>query len=334
MQQVAWAPENGLARVLKDAWAFFGGMRAPLAHFNISWRAHMWVIPVIARLRSRARLVGSMRAMPERYEDTPRRRYFGVVPGLQLWKLPDLLVGRVWARALHATVSVNRDDYPPRLVQEFGFPRGRLSVIYNGVVLPEQAPDAAQRQAARARFKCPEGAFVLAYVGRVSKEKGLRYAIEALSSCAGDVHLLVAGIGDDLEATQALVRELGLESRVHFLGYVPDPQSVFCAAEVAVVPSLWNEAFGRVVVEAMGCAVPVIATTVGGMQELFDDGIHGAFVPKADAPAIAAAVNRLHADRSRLAAASAAARRLAVERYSTQRVAQEYGSLYERVAHA
>lgn len=334
VQPVDWAPEKGLAAVWRAAWRFFGEVEAPVLHFNISWREWMWAVPLAARLRTRARLVGSMRAMPERYEDTPRRRHFGVIPGLQLWKLPDLAVGRAWARLLHATVSVNRDDYPPRLVQEFGFARERLSVIYNGVRIPERVPAEAERRAARERLGCPADAWVLAYVGRVSQEKGLRHAVEALPDCDPAVHLVVAGVGNDLEAMQALVQRLGLVSRVHFLGYVSDPLSVFEAAHAAVVPSLWNEAFGRVVVEAMGVGVPVIATTVGGMQELFEHGREGEFVPKADAGAIAAAIGRLHGDEPRRAAMAAAARRLAVERYSTQRVASEYGALYERLAHA
>ncbi len=331
---IAWAPEHGPWRVAKAAWALFGELRAPLVHFNISWRPFMWLVPVIARLRGGARLVGSMRAMPERYEDTPRKRHLGFIPGLQLWKLPDLLVGRVWARALHATVSVNRDDYPPRLQQEFGFPAKRLSVIYNGVRIAELAPSDAERAQARQLFGCPAGAFVVAYVGRVSQEKGVRYAIEALAQCPAHVHLLVAGEGNDVEASRELAQSLGLAGRVHFLGYVAQPLTVFAAAHVAVVPSLWNEAFGRVVVEAMGCEVPVVATTVGGMQELFTQGVEGCFVPKADAPAIAAALTALATDETRRVAMARAARELALSRYSTQRVAGEYGALYERVAHA
>jgi glycosyltransferase involved in cell wall biosynthesis len=332
--RVGWAPEQPLSTVAREAWRLFGGLDARLVHFNISWRSHMWLVPVIARWRCRARLVGSMRAMPDRYDLIPRRRYFGVIPGLQLWKLPDLVVGRVWARALHATVSVNRDDYPPRLVSEFGFPSRRLSVIYNGVRLPEALPSDSGRAQARAALGLPADAFVAVYVGRVSQEKGVRYAIEALPAAGAGAHLVIAGDGNDLEAARARALELGVGDRVHFLGYVADPSSLYAAAHVALVPSLWNEAFGRVVVEAMGQGVPVIATAVGGMQELFDHGVQGLFVPKADAAAIGAAMARLRADGALRGRMATAARVLAVERYSTQRVAAEYGSLYEALSDA
>jgi glycosyltransferase involved in cell wall biosynthesis len=334
LQRLDWAPERGMVGVARAAWRLFGAIDAPVLHFNISWRPNMWLVPVVARLRSAARLVGSMRAMPERYEATPRRRHLGLIPGLQLWKLPDLLVGRVWARALHATVSVNRDDYPPRLLHEFGFTAARLSVIYNGVRIAAELPSDAERLQARRRFGCPDDAFVVAYVGRVSQEKGVRHAIEALTGCQARVHLVVAGEGNDLESARALTQQAGLADRVHFLGYVAQPLEVFAAAHMAVVPSLWNEAFGRVVVEAMGCGLPVVATLVGGMRELFDDGVQGYFVPKADSSAITSAIDRLVGDERLRQRMASAARELALQRYSTQRVATEYGALYQRLTHA
>jgi len=331
---VRWAPEQPLHMVANEVWRFFGGLDARLLHFNISWRSNMWLVPLIARWRSEARLVGSMRAMPDRYELVPRTLHFGVIPGLRLWKLPDLGVGRVWARALHATVSVNRDDYPPRLISEFGFAANRLSVIYNGVRPVAAVPSEAERAHARASLGLPVGAFVVVYVGRVSQEKGVRYAIEALTAADAEVHLVIAGEGDDLAAARSLAGELGVSSRVHFLGYVTNPAHVYTAADVAVVPSLWNEAFGRVVVEAMGYGVPTVATAVGGMRELFDHGVQGLFVPKADAGAIAGALETLRLDGGLRQSMAVAARELALARYSSERVAAEYASLYERVVSA
>jgi glycosyltransferase involved in cell wall biosynthesis len=124
---------------------------------------------------------------------------------------------------------------------------------------------------------------------------------------------------------------LRVADRVNFLGYVSQPFDVFSAVDVAVVPSLWNEAFGRVVVEAMACGTAVIATAVGGMRELFEDGHEGIFVPKADAVAIAEAINRLARDHHELRAMQRAGRELAERRYSTARVAAEYAALYQRV---
>jgi len=329
--QLDWSPERSPLQVARAAWRLFSRVRAPLIHFNISWRPSMWLIPLLARLCTRARLVGTMRAMPEPYDRIPRGHLLGFIRSPRLWMLPDMLVGRVWARALHATVSVNRDDYPPRLKREFAFPANRLSVIYNGVRIPAQVPSDAQRQAARQALGCSEGDFIVAYVGRVSSEKGLRYAIDALANCPARVKLLVAGEGDEEAALKERANALGLGGRVRFLGYIAQPFDVFTAAHVTVVPSLWNEAFGRVVVEAMACRSAVVATAVGGMRELFEHGREGMFVPKEDAAAIAAALNQLEADPARLDAMQHAGRQLAEQRYATSRVAAENTALYARL---
>lgn len=326
-----WAPERSLLQVLAAAWRLFGQLDARLIHFNISWRSRMWLIPLVARLRSGAWLVGTMRAMPEPYERIPRRRYFGLIPSPRVWMWPDLLMGRAWARSLHATVSVNRDDYPPRLMSEFAFSRDRLSVIYNGVRIPARAPTPEEHRAARIKLGYAADDMVLAYVGRVSPEKGLRYMIDALPACDARVHLVVAGDGDEIESLKERAQKLGVAARVRFLGYVSQPFEVFTGAQIAVVPSLWNEAFGRVVVEAMACGSAVIATAVGGMRELFEHGREGLLVPKESAQALADAVNQLVRDPAALAAMQQAGRVLAETRYATTRVAAEYAALYERV---
>lgn len=331
LRRVEWSPEDSFNHVTRYAWQFFRSIDSRLFHFNISWRQRMWIIPLIARLASGARIIGSMRAMPDSTDDIPRQRHFGFIPGLRLWTLPDHFRGRVWARTSHITVSVNRDDYPPRLIREYGFPPGRLRVVYNGVPIPAHMPDNVARKAAKTRFGLPEDTFIAAYVGRISEEKGIRYAIEAIHACNPKVHLLVAGDGEQLEELKTFVNQLHLGERVHFIGYVGDPNAVFSAAELSLVPSLWNEAFGRVVVEAMANGSVVIATAVGGMQELFTDSEEGFFVPKADSYAIACAINNLCNDAARWHRMSTAGRLLAETRYATQRVAAEYGKIYSEL---
>lgn len=327
-QRVDWSPEDGFIQVASAAWNFFRRINARLLHFNISWRRHMWLIPLMARLLSSARLIGTMRAIPDSYDLIPRRRYLGFIPGLRLWTLPDHAIGRIWAMTLHLTVSVNRNDFPPRLIREFGFSPQTLKVVYNGVAIPDSIPSVEERQARKASLVPNPEVFLATYVGRVSDEKGIHYAVKALAFCDPNVHLVIAGEGEQLEALKTLSSQLGLASRVHFIGYVSDPFSVFSAADVALVPSLWNEAFGRVVVEAMACATPVIATSVGGMRELFTDGEEGLFIPPADAKALAAAIDRLFNGTELWEKVSHAGRKLAESRYATTRVADDYSELY------
>ena len=325
---VDWAPEQPLAQVARSVWRLLRQLDADVIHFNISWRRRMWCVPLIARLASRAKLVGTMRAMPEPLSDLPRRRHFGFIPGLRLWAWPDFIVGRAWAHALHATVSVNRDNYPPRLVRAFGFPRSRLSVIYNGVYMPAALPTAQDRLAARSGFALDPHAFIVAFVGRVSPEKGLRYLIDAVAQCAAPVQLVVAGDGSDLEPMRQRVESQNRGGRVRFLGYVSPAAAVFTAADVIVVPSLSSEAFGRVVVEAMACGAVVVASAVGGMQEIFEHRRQGLLVPKADTGAIARALDELAADSAWLGKLAQAAFAHARHTFSTERVCSQYSALY------
>jgi glycosyltransferase involved in cell wall biosynthesis len=325
---VDWSPELNFLDNLGAAFKFFGQLKARLVHFNISWRRHMWLPPLLARWRGKAKLVGTMRAMPEPYERIPRRKYLGFIPGPRLWILPDLAMGYTWARCLHQTVSVNLIDYPPRLIREFRFPVGRLRTIYNGVRVPAQLPTDDERLACRRMLGLPEKVFIVAYVGRISLEKGIHFALEAMATLDADIHFAIAGEGPELEALKRQAAKLGVNTRVHFLGYRDDPFAVFSAADAAVIPSLWNEAFGRVVVEAMACGTVTVATAVGGMQEIFTDGKEGIFVPKADADAISQALRQLQASPERRKTIAQAGRALVELRYTTQRVAEDYGHLY------
>ena len=334
LQHVDWAPENDLGAVARAAWKFFRQLDTRLIHFNISWRRHMWLVPLIARMVTGAGLLGSMRAIPDRYDDIPRRRYLGFIPGLRLWVLPDLFIGRIWARTLHITVSVNRDSFPPRLVNEFGFLPDRLRVIYNGVPIPDTMPSMVDRLHAKIRLGYDAESILVAYVGRISQEKGVRYAIDAIADCSPHVHLVIAGEGDQLDELKSHAAATGLTSRVRFIGYVSDPISIFSAADIVVVPSLWNEAFGRVVVEAMACGAVVVATAVGGMQEIFANGKEGILIEKADARAIASTIEHLCNDRSSLMRLSLAGRQLAETRYATKRVAADYGAIYSELLEA
>ena len=337
LHPLTWAPEAKFVDVIASAWRLFRRLKMRIVHFNISWRRQMWLVPLTARLFSKAHLLGTMRAMPERFTPGPRSWYGGVIPSLRLWVLidraRDLWCGHVWACTLHRTVSVNRNDYPPRLVSEFGFPPSRLGVIYNGVRITPTEVTAEQRVAAKQALGYTVDTFLVAYVGRLSSEKGVQHAIEALHDCDGRICLLVAGEGPERDNLLALAQRIGVGTRVRFLGYVSDPFAIFSAVDAAVTPSLCNEAFGRVVVEAMACGAAVVATAVGGMQEIFQDGVGGLLVPRADSAAIAAALNRLAADPEYLRSMASTARKLAVERYSTERVAAEYGRLYAAALH-
>ena len=121
--------------------------------------------------------------------------------------------------------------------------------------------------------------------------------------------------------------------RVRFLGTVPQPVLIdaYRAADLLVLPSVWQESYGLPVAEAMACGVPVLASASGGVPELIEDGITGRLVPRLDPEALQCALREMAADRTRLLAMGDAARiraeRLLTWTRSAERLERLYGGL-------
>jgi glycosyltransferase involved in cell wall biosynthesis len=159
----------------------------------------------------------------------------------------------------------------------------------------------------------------LAFAGRLTAQKSLRVAFEALAAVEG-VALLIAGEGDERPALERDVAELGLGDRIRFLGALPRERVVelFAAADASVLSSSW-ENFPHTVVEALAAGTPVIATATGGVAEVVRDGENGLLVPLGDATALAQAIRRFVGDdelRTRLRAAAVPS----VAEYAPERV--------------
>jgi glycosyltransferase involved in cell wall biosynthesis len=177
-------------------------------------------------------------------------------------------------------------------------------------VLPNPAPDVPAMPARdELRGELGVSGAVLVFAGRLGPQKALGVALDALAGL-DDVTFVVAGDGPERAALERRAAELGLDSRVRFLGSVPRERvlRLFRAADASVLPSAW-ENFPHTVVEALAVGCPVIATAVGGVPEVVRDGENGLLVPPRDPAALRAAITRfVHDDelRVRLSAAAAA----------------------------
>jgi colanic acid/amylovoran biosynthesis glycosyltransferase len=137
-------------------------------------------------------------------------------------------------------------------------------------------------------------------VARLSYEKGLSFLIEAvqlMKQRGSNIRLVLAGDGPDRAALEALVKELGIEDRVTFLGFQNDTQvrEALTASDVFVLPS-YVEGVPVSAMEAMAVGVPVVATNVGGTSELISDGHSGLLIRPSDAESICDAVMKLEAN--------------------------------------
>ncbi len=193
--------------------------------------------------------------------------------------------------------------YLAALAVSWGVPRERITVLPNAAPALPPLPD---RDAAREAFGV-EGP-LLAFAGRITKQKALEVALDTLGRVDG-VTLAIAGDGPDLPDLRRKVAELGLDGRVRFLGPLNRDRvlTLFRAADASLLTSSW-ENFPHTVVEALAVGTPVLATAVGGVPELVHDGENGLLVSAGDRDALAAAVRRVIGEpglRERLAAAAA-----------------------------
>jgi glycosyltransferase involved in cell wall biosynthesis len=227
------------------------------------------------------------------------------------------------------------------MVSEERAPREKLRVILNGIDFDRvrlSAPDARER--VRREFMA-EDSFLLLITARLHPEKGHRYLFEALPRIEKrlnrPVRLLVAGAGPFEEAYRKDVRALGCESIVSFLGFRKDSPDLMAAADLLILPSL-AEAFGLVLTEALYLGAPVVATRVGGIPEIVDDGLDGALVNPGDSKALADAIVGLLEDSERRSKMAGAGRGKVLRRFRFEEMVRSYEAFYKsldnRVGHS
>jgi glycosyltransferase involved in cell wall biosynthesis len=169
-----------------------------------------------------------------------------------------------------------------------------VSLIYNGVDLDRydhQEPCCTLPE----EYGMEPGSQIVGVVARLEPEKGHPTLLEAWPTVlreVPDVYLLIVGEGSRRDALEAQARELRIAHRVVFTGRRDDVPAVTAALDVAVLPS-YREAQGMVILEAMALSRPVIASNVGGIPEMIEDGVTGLLVPPHDAVALANAIVRL-----------------------------------------
>ncbi|MDA8309095.1 MAG: glycosyltransferase [Actinomycetota bacterium] len=241
--------------------------------------------------------------------------------------------------ALLASCSVEADQ----LVQLYGADPLRISVVAPGVDHAYFGP--GHRPQARRALALPREGTVLLTVGRIQPLKGMDVAVRTLAAlCAEGDHALGAPFrlvivggpsgphgGEEHARLLRLVRELGVDDRVSLVP--PQPHELlstyYRAADVCLVPSR-SESFGLVALEAAACGTPVVASAVGGLTTLVDDGRTGFLVDGSDPEALARGVRRLVAD-PLLAERQATAAVLRSRRYTWREAASRLQAIHDEL---
>lgn len=182
----------------------------------------------------------------------------------------------------------------------------------------------------------PKDGCEILYVGYLYELKGVEYLIRAMALVAKerrDVKLRVVGEGPEKRRLVSLVKALDLEENVLFKGFVPHTQIIrhYQQCDIFCFPTL-GEPFGKVVLEAMACGKPVIASNVGGPAEIIENERTGFLIPPAQPLILAKAILELIADKQKMKRVGVNARTAVAQRYSWQSVAENYQKLYSRFA--
>jgi glycosyltransferase involved in cell wall biosynthesis len=219
------------------------------------------------------------------------------------------------------------NEYGRQLARHLWLPRSKVLTVLNGV-----PPVPRQHSTLREELGIPASDRIAISLGRLYPVKGHAVLVEAMALLAGRdprLHLVVAGDGHLATALAEQTRALGLESRIHWLGLRSDIGNILGAADVFVLPSL-SEALPLAMLEAMFADVPVVATSVGEVREVLDNGAAGVIVPPGDPGALASGVEAVLADPAAAKTMAQRAARRAAERYSLSAMVERYAVLYQQ----
>jgi glycosyltransferase involved in cell wall biosynthesis len=200
----------------------------------------------------------------------------------------------VIARGADVLLAVSHEDRA-RMIELEGIPGSKIRVIPNRIM-----PLPPSRLDLRAELGLREGTPVLGTLTVLRPEKALDILVEAaarLTPRFPDLVVLIAGAGPEEARLRSLIRRRGLDSTVRLLGFRRDVADVLAAVDVAIFSSD-REGSPLAVMESMAAAKPIVATRVGGIPALVDDGEHALLVPPRDARALAEAAGRLLSDRN------------------------------------
>ncbi len=244
---------------------------------------------------------------------------------------------RLRVRGLHAVLARRVDAVAAvcgavrdAIVATERFPAQRCRVIVNGVADPEPDRDPIRtREAVRAEFAVPRDRPLAVVVGHLTEVKDHATLLGALARIdrSRRPFTVIAGDGPLRAALLELRARLGLDSDVVFAGYRDDVPRLLAAAELLVLSSR-SEGLSIALVEAIARGVPIVATRVGGNDEVVGHDENGLLVPAVDEPALAAAIERLAGDSALRDRFSRAARERFARRFRISAMIEAYQDLF------
>ena len=173
----------------------------------------------------------------------------------------------------------------------------KIEVLYNGID-PSRFRGGFEHSDLRRKLGVRPEDFLIGVVARLEEQKGHIYLFRALRQLIPDfpqIKILVVGEGTLRPVLEAKVKEMGFSEQILFLGTRTDIPEILASLDLFILPSLW-EGFGLALAEAMSMGIPVVATAIGGVDEVICSGHDGLLVPPGEVPSLVAAVREVILD--------------------------------------
>ena len=216
------------------------------------------------------------------------------------------------------------------MIEDFGVPRERIRFIPRGVDLEKFRFKPIDPASGKTEYK-------IGVVGRITPIKGHAFFIQAIARVVRifpRTKVLIVGDAPDSKPEyrdnlKSLVKKLNIERFIEFLGSRHDMPEVMSELDLLVLPSIGQEAFGRVIIEAGASGVPVVATRIGGAVDIIEDGKTGLLVKPGDIMEMVDSIIKLLKDRSLARDMADEARKRIEKEYSLARMTEDTAKLYE-----
>jgi len=247
----------------------------------------------------------------------------------QLYVRPDSRVqAALWLRLYQRIIAVS-EDVKAHYAEDLGVPRRRLAVAHNGIRVPPLRPASPSLRHTLVQGR-PD--YVALTPARLHPQKGHAFLLAAAAQVP-DVTFVLAGEGPIRAQLERQAGELGIADRCLFLGQRSDIPDLLAAADLLVLPSLY-EGLPLAVLEGMAAARPVIATAIGGTTEAIETERSGLLVPPSDPAALASAIRRVRSDPALAQRLAAGGRERVVREFSAGATARIVMTVYDQLAQA
>ena len=243
--------------------------------------------------------------------------------------LNDLTIGKAVLKDADRVIVVSKKTR--EYVLKLGADKSKTSVIYNGVDIDHFHP--RNKGESRKKLSLPKNRKIILSVRRLVYKNGLDTLIESAPLVARDhpdTLFVVAGKGPSRKLIEDRIKELGIEDNIKLTGFVPDKllPVYYDATDYFVLPSASGEGLPLVLLEAMACGLPVIATTVGGTPEIIKHMKNGVLVPPRNPEAMAETISKLLSEERLGPAIGEEARRIVEDRFTWEKNLRQLQSIY------